>query len=136
MKQEAEKAEKERKMSPSIVSIANKPSLSNCNSSEQHNSPNFQNESNGNLDRKSSPGKESLKSAHSLGTASINSHLSSKHTNDSVNVDNFVPNLGDDGSVGGIDNFLDSEIMAGDSKTNKSTMSFNHCEESSDDESQ
>ena len=134
IKQEAEKAEKERKLSPSVVSIANKPSLPNCNSSQQHNSPNIQNEPNGKLDRKSSPGKESLKSAHSLGTGSINSHLSSKHTNDSVNVDNFVPNLGDDGSGGGIDNFLDSEIMPGDSKTKKDPMSFNHCEESSDDE--
>ena len=64
--------------------------------------------------------------------------MSSKHTNDSVDVDNFVPSVGDDGSIGGIDNFLDGDIMQQDNKQKGNrdarTMSSNNYDDSSGDE--
>ena len=64
--------------------------------------------------------------------------MSSKHTNDGVDVDNFVPSVGDDGSIGGIDNFLDGDIMQQDNiqKGNKdaTAMASNNYDDSSGDE--
>ena len=104
---------------------------------EQQVSPAIPNGNSFRAGKKSSPGKDSLKSAQSLGTASQNSHLSSRHTNESLNVDNFVPNFEDDGSVGGIDNFLESESaqtanINNDTKTDQNT--YEGCDDSSDDE--
>ena len=64
--------------------------------------------------------------------------MSSKHTNDGVDVDNFVPSVGDDGSIGGIDNFLDGDIMQQDNiqKGNRdaTAIASNNYDDSSGDE--
>ena len=136
MKQEEEKLEKEKRASPLDVSGTSEPPKTKNDSTIGENQSAVHNEINVNGNKKVSPGKESLRSLHSIGTGSINSHLSSKHTTEGVDVDNFVPNFGDDSSVGGIDNFLDSEMMQSDSKSgfNKENSAYNQCDDSSDDD--
>ena len=137
MKQEEGKQEQEKKASPLNTSNNQEPPKLNNSSTIIENQSSVHNETNVVLGgKKVSPGKESLKSLHSIGAGSINSHLSSKHTNDGVDVDNFVPNFGDDGSVGGIDNFLDSEMIQSDSKSvaSKGGNVYNQYEDSSDED--
>ena len=137
MKQEGEKQEQEKRASPLNTSSNIEPPKTNNRSTILESQSSVHIETNVvHGGKKVSPGKESLKSLHSIGTGSINSHLSSKHTTDGVDVDNFVPNLGDDGSVGGIDNFLDSEMIQSDSKSgpSKDGNVYNQCEDSSDED--
>ena len=125
--QEAEKLEKQKNASPSTLS--NKISSPVPNQHEQQISPVIQNQIVSKTGKQTSPGKESLKSSQSVGATSLNSHLSSKNTNGSLDVDNFVPSAGDDASAGGIDNFLDFEVA---DNTNPSDT-FKQNEDSSDD---
>lgn len=136
MKQEEEKIEKEKRASPLNPTITPEPPKPSNNSPIVEAQSSVQSEVNVS-GKKVSPGKESLKSLHSAGTGSINSHLSSKHTTEGVDVDNFVPNFGDDGSVGGIDNFLESEMLQSESKSgpSKENNTYNQCDDSSDEDS-
>merc|ERR1712223_2268970 len=136
MKQEEEKVEKEKRASPLNPSITPEPPKPKNHSPIVEAQSSVQSEVSV-TGKKVSPGRESLKSLHSAGTGSINSHLSSKHTTEGVDVDNFVPNFGDDGSVGGIDNFLESEIIQSESKSgpSKENHTYNQCDDSSDEDS-
>ena len=132
-------SEKGNKTSPS-PSAANVKSKSNEPHVHQE-SPtrNRQNETERQGIKRTSPGKDSLKSAQSIGSASIRSSKTrspEKHENGSLDVDDFVPSFADDvaGSGGGIDNFLDSQeplnhLVDGKSKVINATH-----DDSSDDE--
>ena len=135
-KQESERQEKEKKLSSSNISTANKHVSPVPDSIVQQASSNVQRDPSLKISKKSSPGRDSLKSAQSIGTGSVNSHISSKHTNGSVDVDDFVPSFADDVSAGGIDNFLDSEMTKEDSKlgVGKERVAINEIEDSSDDD--